>query len=376
MSKPIYLDYNATTPHDPEVIAAMRPFLEKEFGNPSSSHGYGFKPKKAVMDAHNQIASLISCRPDEIIFTSGGTESNNHAIKGVAHAARDRGNHIITCRIEHPAVLEVCNYLAENGFEITCLPVDEQGLVSVSDVATAIKSDTILITIMHANNEVGTIQPIAEIAEIAKKRGILFHTDAAQSIGKIPVEVDKLGVDLLSIAGHKVYAPKGVGALYFRKGVKLAKFMHGAGQEAGMRAGTENVLEVVGLGKACEIAKRNLERNMTHMQQMRDRLYEGIQNECEHVRLNGHPRKRLPNTLSISFEGREANRILDEIGPQVTASAGAACHSNRVEISYVLRAMKVPLSWAKGTLRLTTGRMTTASDIDTVVQVLSKTLKK
>ena len=376
MPKPIYLDYNATTPHDPEVIAAMRPFLEDEFGNPSSSHGYGIPPHKAVMQARRQVASLLNCRPEEIIFTSGGTESNNQALKGVAEAYRDKGNHIITSQIEHPAILQVCAYLEENGCEVTCLPVDNQGRVSVSDVADAIQPNTVLITIMHANNEVGTIQPISEIGEIAKSRGILLHTDAAQSIGKVPCEVAKLGVDLLSIAGHKVYAPKGVGALFIRDGVKLTNLMHGAGQEAGLRPGTENVLEIVGLGKACEIAQRNLDGNRSHMQQMRDRLLEGIKKECAPIRLNGHPDQRLPNTLSISFRDLEANRILEEINLEVAAAAGAACHSDTVEVSQVLKAMAVPIEWAKGTLRLTTGRMTTAADIDEAVQVISDAVNK
>jgi cysteine desulfurase len=374
--KPIYLDYNATTPHDPEVIAAMRPFLEDEFGNPSSSHLYGNTPHSAVMQARGQVASLLNCRPQEIIFTSGGTESNNQALKGVAEAYRDKGNHIITSQIEHPAILEVCAYLAENGCEVTYLPIDEKGLVRVSDVADAITSNTILITIMHANNEVGTIQPLAEISELAKKHDTLVHTDAAQSLGKIPAEVDTLGVDLLSVAGHKIYAPKGIGALYIRNGVKLAKFMHGAGQESGWRAGTENVLEIVGLGKACEIARRDLAKNMAHMQSMRDRLYEGIKAKCERVRLNGHREKRLPNTLSISFQDLEANRILDNIGLEIAASAGAACHSDTVEISHVLKAMNIPVGWAKGTLRLTTGRNTTADDIDRAVQVISEAVKR
>ena len=370
MPKSIYLDYNATTPHAPEVIEAIRPFLEEEFGNPSSSHLYGNTPHKAVMHARRQVAALLNCQPEEIVFTSGGTESNNQALKGVAEAYRDKGNHIITSQIEHPAILEVCAYLEENGCEVTYLPVDNQGLVSVSDVADAVKANTVLITIMHANNEVGTIEPLSEIGEIAKSRGILLHTDAAQSIGKIPCEVDKLGVDLLSIAGHKVYAPKGVGALFIRDGLKLSNLMHGAGQEAGVRPGTENVLEIVGLGKACEIARRDLESNRLHMQQMRDRLFEGLKKKCAPLRLNGHPEQRLPNTLSLSFRDLEANRILDEIGPRVAAAAGAACHSDKVEVSQVLKAMAVPLEWAQGTLRLTTGRMTTEADIDTAVQVI------
>jgi cysteine desulfurase len=375
MPKPIYLDYNATTPHDSEVIAAMRPFLEEEFGNPSSLHLYGYAPRNAVMQARRQVAALLNCSPAEIIFTSGGTEANNQALKGVAEAYRDKGNHIITSQIEHPAILEVCAWLEKSGLEVTYLPVDGQGLINVSAVAGAINSATVLITIMHANNEVGTIEPIAEIAKIAKQRGILLHTDAAQSVGKIPAEVDKLGIDLLSVAGHKIYAPKGVGALYIRKGVKLPNYIHGAGQESGLRPGTENVLEIVGLGKACEIAGRDLDRNMTHMQHMRDRLYEGIKRRCADIRVNGHPQKRLPNTLSISFEGLEANRILDQISSRVAASAGAACHADTIEVSGVLKAMDVPLNWAKGTLRLTTGRRTTETEIDTAVDVICAAVK-
>jgi cysteine desulfurase len=376
METPIYLDYNATTPHDPEVIDAMRPFFEKEFGNPSSGHWYGIRPKKAVMEARDRIASLLNCEAREIIFTSGGTESNNHALKGVADAYRGRGNHIITSQIEHPAILEVCKHLEKNGYEVTYLPVDSLGMIDVSAVEDAITSKTILITIMHANNEIGTIQPISEIAELAKTRGILVHSDAAQSLGKIPVDVDTLRVDLLSIAGHKIYAPKGIGALYVRDGVRLSGFMHGAGQESGRRPGTENVLEITGLGKACEIAGRDIEKNMDHMQVLRDRLFESIEKECEQVRLNGHPVNRLPNTLSISFQALEADRILEEIGLEVAASAGAACHSDTVEISHVLEAMGVPLDWAKGTLRLTTGRMTTVGDIDKAAQAISDAVKR
>ena len=376
MPKRIYLDYNATTPHDPEAIEAMRPFFEEEFGNPSSSHYYGTLPKQAVIKARAQFAALLNCRPEEIIFTSGGTESNNFAIKGCAETLRHKGNHIITSQIEHPAVIEVCNFLHTTGFEVTFLPVDEFGRVQLEDLKATITKETILISIMHTNNEVGTVQPIEEISKLAKQHDIIFHTDAAQSVGKIPVDVNRLGVDLLSIAGHKVYAPKGVGALYVRQGLAPAKLMHGAGQEMAARPGTENVLEIVGLGKACEIAGRDLEKNMTHMQTMSDRLYEGIKKGCDQVKLNGHPQKRLPNTLSISFLGLEANRILDAIGTEVAASAGAACHSGAVQISDVLQAMNVPLEWAKGTLRLTTGRMTTAADIDKAVEVICTAVKK
>jgi cysteine desulfurase len=368
--KPIYLDYNGTTPHDPEVIAAMRPFLEAEFGNPSSGHPYAVKPRQAINTARRQMAALLNCSPEEIIFTSGGTEANNWAIIGTARALRDRGRHIITSHFEHPAVLNVCAFLETDGYEVTYLPVGAQGLVDVADVRAALRPDTILITIMHANNEVGTIQPVAEIAALAKSRGVRVHTDAAQSPGKIAVDVEELGVDLLSVAGHKLYAPKGVGALYIRKGVTLAAFMHGAGQEMGRRAGTENILEIVGLGKACEIAARDLERNRDHMRAMRDRLHAAIAAGVREVRLNGHPKKRLPNTLSLSFHGLEANRILEAIGPEVAASAGAACHAGSVEISHVLKAMDVPVEWAQGTLRLTTGRMTTPEEVDHAARVI------
>jgi cysteine desulfurase len=368
--KPIYLDYNGTTPHDPEVIAAMRPFLEEEFGNPSSGHLYGVPPRQALNTARRQAAGLLSCAPEEVVFTSGGTEANNWAIIGSALALRDRGRHIITSSFEHPAVLNVCRFLEKEGYEVAYLPVDGQGIVSVADVEAALRPDTILVTIMHANNEVGTIQPIAEIAALARARGIRVHTDAAQSLGKIPVDVQELGVDLLSVAGHKLYAPKGIGALYIRSGLKLETFMHGAGQEAHRRAGTENILEIVGLGKACEIAARNLEPNRRHMQAMRDRLHAAVAAGVTEVRLNGHAEKRLPNTLSLSFRDLEANRILDAIGLRVAASAGAACHADSVEISHVLTAMGVPLEWAKGTLRLTTGRMTTAAEIDRAAAVI------
>jgi cysteine desulfurase len=376
MEKPVYLDYNGTSPHDPEVIEAMRPFLEEEFGNPSSTHWFGIAPKRAVINARRQVASLLNCDPEEIIFTSGGTESNNHAILGIAFENRHKGNHIITSQIEHPAVLEVCRFLEENGFRVTYLPVDEFGLVSASDLEAAITPETILITVMHANNEVGTIQPIEEIAGLARRHGIVVHTDAAQSMGKISADVQTLGVDLLSVAGHKLYAPKGIGALYIRDGIKLRKFMLGAGQEVGYRAGTENVLEIVGLGKACEVAMRDLSKNAEHMRRTRDLLHNGLKNKLKNLRLNGHSEKRLPNTLNLSFLGLEANRILEEIGLDVAASAGAACHSDHVQISHVLEAMGVPLEWAKGTLRFTTGRMTTEEEIARAVDVVVDAIKR
>ena len=368
--KPIYLDYNGTTPHDPEVIEAMRPYLETEFGNPSSSHWYGIKPKQAVETARRQVADILNCRPGEVFFTSGGTESNNHAILGITRQLRKKGNHIITSSFEHPAVFEVCRYLEADGFETTYLPVSGDGILDPADVERALRSTTVLITIMHANNEVGTIQPIATISRIAKENGVVIHSDAAQSVGKIPTNVEELGVDLLSVAGHKIYAPKGIGALFVRSPLVPQKFCHGAGQEMGWRAGTENVLEIVGLGKACEIAQRDLAKNMAQMKFLRDRLHEGLLAKLTDIRLNGHYDQRLPNTLSISFKGREANRILEDIEQEVAASAGAACHSDTVQVSHVLEAMNVPVDWAKGTLRFSVGRMTTKADIDTTIRVV------
>ncbi len=368
---PIYLDYNATTPHAPEVIRAMRPFLETHFGNPSSSHWYGAVPKKAVEHARGQVATLLGCRAGEIIFTGGGTEANNLAIKGIALARQDRGRHIITSGIEHPAVIEVCRYLETFGFETTFVPVDADGLVHPAELEKAIRPDTILISIMHANNEVGTIQPIAEISRLAGANGIVVHTDAAQSIGKIPVDVRRLGVDLLSVAGHKLYAPKGIGALYIRDAVQPQILMHGAGQEMGKRAGTENVLEIVGLGAACELISRSLPAYRRHMQNMRDLLYDGLKKNHPDLRLNGHPQQRLPNTLSVSFYDLPADRILEDMGAKLAASAGAACHSGDVRVSHVLEAMNVPARWAMGTLRLSTGRMTTAAEINRAVAIIS-----
>lgn len=376
MTRPIYLDYNGTTPHDLEVIEAMRPFFESEFGNPSSTHWYGLAPMRAVENARKQVAELLNCDPLDVVFTSGGTESNNHAIIGTSRLRRSKGNHIITSAFEHPAVLEVCRYLEKEGFEITFISVDGDGLVEPEDVEKAIRPTTILITVMHANNEVGTIQPIAEISAIAKSHGIVMHTDAAQSCGKILTHIDDLGVDLLSVAGHKIYAPKGIGALYIRPPLKPEKFYHGAGQEMGWRAGTENVLEIVGLGKACEIATRDLEKNIFHMRQLRDRLHEGITAKLDDIRLNGHRKERLPNTLSLSFKGLEVNRILEEIGLEVAVSAGAACHSDTVEISHVLQAMAVQEEWAKGTLRFSVGRMTTEDEIDKATQVVVSAVRK
>ena len=373
--KPIYLDYNATTPIDPDVYEAMRPFLTDHFGNPSSSHAYGVEARKAVEKARGQAADLLDCDPVEIIFTSGGTESNNHAIQGAAFARRNDGRHIITSAVEHPAVTEVCRHLETVGFRVSTIPVDGTGLINLKALEKVLTPETILITVMHANNEVGTIQPIEEIAKMAGKRGILFHTDAAQTAGKIPASVKELGVDLLSVAGHKVYAPKGIGALYVRSGVSLEKFMHGAGHEGGRRAGTENVAGIAALGKACELAKRNLGGNALHMQRMRDRLRDGLKEKIGGIRFNGHPEKCLPNTLSVSFKDMDAAILLYEM-KGVAASAGAACHGASLEISSVLKAMDVPVEYARGTIRFSTGKSTAPGEIDRAVEITAEAVKK
>ena len=376
--KPIYLDYNATTPIAPEAAEAMLPFLYEQFGNPSSSHPYGVAAKHAVETARGQVAALLGCQYGEVVFTSGGTESNNLALKGAALARRERGNHIITSAIEHPAVIEVCKWLETQGFRVTYLPVDAWGQVDPADLERLITAETILVSVMHANNEVGTIQPIAELAEIAHRAGALMHTDAAQSLGKIAVNVEVLGVDLLSIAGHKLYAPKGIGALYVRRGTELALFMHGAGQEGGRRPGTENVLELAGLGKACALARRDLEMNTAHFRAMRDRLHQALLDALgeESVRLNGHAEQRLPNTLSLSFHRIEANTLLSEIGASVAASAGAACHAGKVDVSAVLQAMQVPTEWAMGTVRFSVGRGTTNDEIDRTAEIVAQAVRR
>jgi cysteine desulfurase NifS len=368
---PIYLDYNATTPIDPHVAEAMLPYLQEHFGNPSSSHSFGSRTRLAVDKARSTVAQLLGCGVSEVVFTSGGTEANNHAIKGVAHAYRHRGNHIITSTIEHPAVTEVCRHLETEGFRVTYVPVDQFGRVDPYEVEASLTPQTLLVTIMHANNEVGTVEPIAQIAEAAHRHGALVHADCAQSIGKIPVDVDELGVDLLSLAGHKLYAPKGVGALYVRQGVQLQKLMHGANHEMDWRAGTENVLEIVGLGAACELISRNLPEYGRHMGVMRDRLERGITLRGQDVWINGHPEERLPNTTSLSFRGMEANTILAKL-TNVAASAGAACHSDRVEVSHVLEAMRVPLEYAMGTVRFSVGRFTTGPEIDQAIEEVNR----
>lgn len=363
--KPIYLDYNATTPIDPRVTEAMLPYMNEHFGNPSSSYVYGQNTLSAVAHARDQVAALIGAIPEEIIFTSGGSEGDNHAIIGAALANAEKGKHIITSSIEHPAVLKTCRYLEDRlGFKITYIPVDEYGLVDPEDIRAAITEDTILITIMHANNEVGTIEPIAEIGQMAKERGILFHTDAAQSCGKVDVAVGRLQVDLLTLVGHKLYAPKGIGALFIRSGVSIDSFIHGGGQESGRRAGTENVPYMVGLGVACAIAKNHLSHYQKEVEQLRDGLHAQIENGLGNnsIKLNGHPERRLPNTLNISIRGISGDELLRQI-PEIAASTGSACHAGSTEPSNVLLAMGLSRDVALGALRLTLGRWSTREEV-------------
>lgn len=371
----IYLDYNATTPIHPEVAEAMLPFLRSHFGNPSSAHWFGVQTRKAVETARAQVAALLGSETDEIIFTSGGSESDNFAIAGYALKNRARGNHIITSQIEHPAVLEICRYLQDQGFEVTYLPVDSTGIVNLDDVGRAIRPTTVLLSIMQANNEVGTIQPIKAIAAMCHERSITVHTDAAQAVGKIPVTVEATGADMITIAGHKLYAPKGIGALYVRRGIELQKMIHGAAHEQNLRAGTENVLEIVGLGKACEVVSRELSKQAPLMRKLRDRLETELIERLPQCRVNGDRELRLPNTLSVSFPGIEANTIISEL-EQVACSPGAACHSDKVMMSHVLEAMHVPVEYAMGTIRFSTGYMTTESEIESAVDAIEKTINR
>ncbi len=374
MMKQIYLDHNATTPIIQEVSDAMRPYLDIYFGNPSSNHSYGFETKMAIAQSRQQLANLINCNPEEIIFTSGGTESNNYAIKGIAYANAYKGKHIITSNIEHPAVTEVCKYLKSKGFEITYLSVNHQGVVEPEELGKAIRKDTILISVMHANNETGAIQPIEALANIANQHNIIFHSDAAQSLGKIPVDVKQLNVQLLSIAGHKFYGPKGIGALYIAPGVQLEKLIHGADHERNLRAGTENVLQIVGLGKAAEIAKRDLETNRQALSEMRDLLEKNLKAAIPDIQINAEATERLPNTSSISFPNIEANTLLDSM-EKVAASAGAACHTDNVDISQVLQAMQIPIKYAMGTIRFSVGRLNNLNQIDSASKEIIEKVK-
>lgn len=370
----IYLDYNASTPIAPQVLEAMMPFLTAKFGNPSSSHSFGVECRAAIEQARERLANLLGCSADEIIFTSGATESNNMVLKGLAKAS-GKGKHFITSQIEHPAVLEPCRHIERFGYKVTYLPVDRDGLVDLQDLEKAITPDTALVTIMHANNEVGTIQEIAALSKIAATRGIPFHTDAAQSVGKVPCRVDELGVDFLAVAGHKFYAPKGVGALYIRKGAKLPPMLHGAGHERGMRPGTENLASIVGLGAACEIAGTVLEAEAQRQKHLGMRLLDGLRSAGLKVHLNGHPSKKLPNTWNISFEGFTAAQVMDSLGKDIAVSPGAACHGDTVNASHVLVAMGVPPELSRGAIRFSLGRETTEAEIDEVVNRLKTSLK-
>jgi cysteine desulfurase len=380
---PIYLDYNATTPIDPAVIEAMMPYLREHFGNPSSTHTYGRKTHEAVGKARGQVAELLGAQADEIVFTSGGSEASNQAIKGSVFATfhgtvggGDRAPHLITSAVEHPATLQPCEFLKRLGCRVTIAPVDRCGRVEIEAVRRALNERATLVSIMHANNEVGTLQPVREIADLAHERGALVHTDAAQSVGKIAVDVNALGVDLLSLAGHKVYAPKGVGALYVRRGVKLEPLIHGAGHEGGRRAGTENVPYVVALGSACTIAKQSLPAATDRLRRLRDRLWDKLRSALgERVVLNGHPEERLPNTLNANFAGWIGAELLESV-PEIAASTGSACHEGSVTLSPVLRAMGVPPELGQGALRLSVGRFTTEEEIDRAAAMLIAAVRK
>jgi cysteine desulfurase len=367
----IYLDHAATTPTRPEVVKSMLPFFTDAFGNPSSIYSHGQEAKGAMEEARTKVAELIGARNEEIVFTSGGTEADNFALKGIAYANEHKGNHIITTSIEHHAVLEVCKFLGRKGFRITCLPVDKYGLVDPNDVRKAITDKTILISVMHASNEVGTIEPVEEIGEIAKEAGIYFHSDAVQTVGHIPVNVDKLKVDLLSISAHKLYGPKGAGALYIRKGTKLVSLMHGGEQEKRRRAGTENVPAIVGLGKAVELAGQEMGKEAERLAYLRDKLIKGLKEKIDHIRLNGHPKRRLPNNVNVSVDFVEGESMLLNLDLEgICASTGSSCSSASLEPSHVLLALGLPPEQAHGSLRFTLGRENTEAAIERVLEVL------
>jgi cysteine desulfurase len=368
----IYLDYNASTPLAPEVVEAIKPLLNDFYGNPSALHWAGEPVKELLHKAREQVAELIGCSPREIIFTSGGSEANNLGLKGFYFKSRNKGTHIITSKIEHPAIINPCKFLEQVGARVTYVGVDQYGRVSPEEIEKAITNETILISIMHSNNEVGTLQPIKEIGEIAEKYEIAFHTDASQSVGKVPVNVNDLKVDMLTIAGHKLYAPKGIGALYIREGIQLEPLIHGAGHEFGLRAGTENTLLAVGLGKACEIAHQYLENNK--IKDLTDYFWRQLKDEFgEQVVLNGHPEERLPNTLNVSFVKKIGQELLSAI-PNLAASTGSACHAGSVELSPVLKEMEVPEDVGMGAIRFSLGRNTTKDEIDKVMKELKEIL--
>lgn len=358
----LYLDYNATTPIAPEVAAAVEPYLRKEFGNPSSDYALGRRAKAAVEQARQQVAELLGALPEEIFFTSGASEANNWVLKGVCHYWRHKGRHVVTTAIEHPAILNPCLFLLEEGFEVTFVPVGTDGRVDPEDIRRALRPDTILVSVMHANNETGALQPVAEISRLTQRAGILFHTDAAQSVGKVPVQVAELGVDFLTVAGHKLYAPKGVGALYIRQGRELTPLIHGASQERGRRAGTENVILAVALGAACKLAQERLAADLLTLRQRRDELHRRLAAGFPGLVLNGPEQERLPNTLNVSFPGYRGAEILAGL-PELAASTGAACHGPEVKVSHVLAAMGVSEAVGQGAIRLSVGRYTTDKEI-------------
>lgn len=372
MVRRIYFDHSATTPVRPEVAEVMQHYLTGNFGNPTSLHYFGRQVRKALEEAREKVAVAIGAKPEEIVFTSGGTESDNMAVHGVAMINKNRGNHIITSAVEHHAVINTVKALGKQGFTVTILPVDKYGLVSVEDLANAITDKTILISIMHANNEVGTIQPIKELAAVAREKGVLFHTDAVQSMGKIPVNVDELGVDLLTISGHKIYGPKGVGALYIRKGTRWRQSLfHGGAQERLRRAGTENVPGIIGLGKACELAVQDLEKESAYLTTLRDKLIKEVTDKISNVRVTGHPTHRLPNHASFCFEFIEGESMLLSLDMKgIAASSGSACTSGSLEPSHVLLAMGIPHELAHGSIRITLGRDNTGEDIDYFMEVM------
>lgn len=366
---PIYLDHNATTPVLPEVVDAMLPYLREHFGNPSSDHIYGRTAQAAVMRARAHVAGLLGCDADEIVFTSGGTEANNLAIRGVTEARTDR-RHVVTTAIEHPATEKPCAWLQQHGWRVTRIGVDSDGRARMEEMRAAMDADTALVTVMHSNNETGVLQPIAAIADAARARGAVVHTDAAQSVGKVPVEVRESGVDLLSLAGHKMYAPKGIGALYVRRGTPLVPFALGAGHERGLRPGTENVAYIVALGLACEIAARDMESVAARTRRLRDELWDQLTAAVPDIQLNGHRTQRLPNTLSVRFPGASGNAVLAG-APQVAASTGSACHAGHEQPSTVILAMGVEAEGALGTIRLTLGRGTTAENVERACEALA-----
>lgn len=369
----IYLDYNASTPLAPEVIDAMRPLLHDFYGNPSALHWAGVPVKELLQKAREEVSGLIGCSPGEIIFTSGGSEANNLALKGFYIKNKSRGNHIITSKIEHPAVMHPCKFLEQIGAKVTYVGVDQYGRVSPEEIKRVITKDTILISIMHSNNETGTLQPIHEIGKLAERYGIAFHTDASQSVGKVPVNVKDLNVDMLSIAGHKLYAPKGIGALYKKDGVVLEPLIHGAGHEFGLRAGTENTLLAVGLGKACEIAKHQV--GNSELKKLTDYFWSGLKEEFGgRIQLNGHPEERLRNTLNVSFVQKIGQDLLAAI-PQLAASTGSACHAGSIELSPVLKEMNVPEEVGMGAIRFSLGRHTTKDDINQVLKWIKATVE-